>query len=268
MSFSVEGKTAIITGATGSAGLAVARHFADAEANVMMVDDRERDLRRERDQMPGGGTNVRYFAGEICQKLTVANLVSATIEAFERVDILVNASLLRRSKEPDIAQEAETAELFKHNVLANLHLTRQVARRMIRQAGDAGSEGATGSVVNICSIAPERTHPKDMPFSISCVSITEMTRSLATEFAKHGIRVNAVAAGSVMDAEFLERSEQSPQERDAAVRATPLGRIADASELAEVVQFLATSASGFVTGQTLTVDGGRTLVGSLDETPV
>ncbi|MBV1865745.1 MAG: SDR family NAD(P)-dependent oxidoreductase, partial [Rhodobacteraceae bacterium] len=92
MSFSIEGKTAIITGAANGIGLEIARHFSDQGANVMLADMDESKRETEIKAIDGDGSNVRYFAGDLRQKLTVANLLSATIDAFDRIDILVNAS--------------------------------------------------------------------------------------------------------------------------------------------------------------------------------
>ena len=91
MSFSIAGKTAIITGAANGIGLAIARNFADKGANVMCADIDEKRLKDELGETRDEG-NIRFFAGDLRQRLTIANLVSATIDAFEQVDILVNAS--------------------------------------------------------------------------------------------------------------------------------------------------------------------------------
>jgi 7-alpha-hydroxysteroid dehydrogenase len=92
MSFSITGKTAIVTGAANGIGLAIARHFVDKGANVMFADMDEARLEDEIGEEARGDGPVRMFAGDLRQKLTIANLLSATIDAFDRVDILVNAS--------------------------------------------------------------------------------------------------------------------------------------------------------------------------------
>ncbi|MDG1802304.1 MAG: SDR family NAD(P)-dependent oxidoreductase, partial [Paracoccaceae bacterium] len=92
MSFSISGKTAIVTGAANGVGLAIGRHFVDGGANVMFVDMDEAGLSKELGKAVEDESNVRMFAGDLRQKLTIANLLSATIDAFDQVDILVNAS--------------------------------------------------------------------------------------------------------------------------------------------------------------------------------
>lgn len=264
MSFSIEGKTAIVTGAANGIGLEVARHFSDHGANVMLVDKDEEKLKREVESIAGDGSGIRSFAGDLRQKLTVANLLSATIDAFERVDILVNASRQVLQSNPLDAKEDGFETLFQQNVLATLRVTQAIANRMIKQGESEISEGCVGSIINLSSIASDRTHTELLSYSVSCAALNQLTRSLAVSLAKQRIRVNAIAIGSVMSASLQERLKDDPETRKAMIAVTPMGRIADAKEVAEVAQFLASDSSSFMTGQILTVDGGRTLIDPLD----
>ena len=99
-----------------------------------------------------------------------------------------------------------------------------------------------------------------MGFSVSCAALDQMTRCLAVSLAPERVRVNAVAFGSVMSASLQDHLREHPDHRDAIIAATPQGRIAGPTEVAEAVQFLASDSSSFVTGEILTVDGGRSLV--------
>jgi len=262
MSFSIEGKTAIVTGAANGIGLEIARHFSDQGANVMLADMDESKLEAEIKAIDGDGSNVRYFAGDLRQKLTVANLLSATIDAFDRIDILVNASRQVLATNPLDQKEDGFELMFQQNVLANFRLTQAVAKRMIKQAADEGE--VAGAIVNLSSIASERSHPKLMSYSVACAALNQLTRSLAVSLAKERIRVNAIAIGSVMSASLQDRLKGDPETRAAMIGITPLGRIADAGEIAEVAQFLSSDSSGFITGQIITVDGGRTLIDPMD----
>ena len=264
MSFSIEGRVAIITGAATGIGLAVARHFADAGARIMIVDKNEKALVQERDGMPCIPDNVRHFSGDICQKLTVANLLTATLDEFDRVDILVNACLLCRSSDPIETPAEDDLKTINQNVMANLRLTRRAARQMVRQSRSADN-GFSGSIVNISSIAPERPHPNFISFTVSCSAVNQLTRSFAAALAGNGIRVNAVAVGSVMSGFLQVQLKQHPELRKAVLQATPIGRIAEAQEVAEAVHYLSAPGSRFVTGQILKIDGGSTLTGPLNE---
>jgi 7-alpha-hydroxysteroid dehydrogenase len=260
MTLSIAGKTAIVTGAANGVGLAIARHFADKGANVMFADMDEEGLQRElggADADEGG--KLRYFAGDLRKKLTQANLLSATIDAFDRVDVLVNGSRQVGGSDPLNPDDDAVEDLLQQNLMTALRLSQIVAKRMIKQAeGQEG--GSAGSIISLSSILASRAHPQLMALSISHAALEQMTRSLAVALAGERIRVNAVAMGSVMSASMQERLKESPDFRNVIERGTPLGRIASATELAEAVQFLASDGSGFMTGQVLTVDGGRTLL--------
>lgn len=260
MSFSIAGKTAVVTGAANGVGLAIARHFADREANVVFADIDEKKLIDELGEN-GDDSNMRYFAGDLREKLTIANLLSATIDAFERVDIVVNASRQVATADPLNPDDDAVIDLLNQNLIPSLRLTQVFARRMISQAEKEGQdEGPVGSIINLSSIAAQRTHPDLLAYSVSSAALDQMTRSMAVALAPHRIRVNGVAFGSVMSASLQGALKEHTEFRDQIIDHTPLARIASAGELAEVAQFLASDGSGFVTGQILTVDGGRTLV--------
>ncbi|MEQ9695276.1 SDR family oxidoreductase [Shimia sp. SDUM112013] len=262
MSFNISGKTAIITGAANGIGLAVARHFADHGANVMCADMDEDRLADELGAQGEDG-NIRYFAGDLREKLTIQNLLSATIDAFDTVDILVNACRQIVPTDPLDSDDDSVELLLQQNMLTALRLSQCVAKRMIKQAADR-SEGPVGSIVNLSSIAANRAHPELMAYSVSNAAMEQMTRSMAVALAPHRIRVNAVAFGSVMSASLQETLKEHRDFRNDIEHHTPLGRIASATELGDAVQYLASEASSFVTGQVITVDGGRTLLDAVE----
>ena len=259
MTLSIQGKTAIVTGAAAGIGLAIARHFVDKGANVMCADIDEVRLESECGEAARSEGAMRFFGGDLREKLTIANLLSATIDAFDRVDILVNASRQFALSDP-LDPGADNVELMlQHNLMSALRLSQLTARRMITQAEKAGQTGPIGSIVNLSSIAASRSQPELLGYSVATAAIEQMTRTLALALAPKGIRVNAVAFGSVMSASLQTQIREHPGHRTAIVEGTPLGRIAAPSELAECVQFLASDAAGFMTGQVMTVDGGRSL---------
>jgi 7-alpha-hydroxysteroid dehydrogenase len=261
MSYSIERKTAIVTGAANGLGLAIARHFVAQGANVVFADMDEARLDAEVGAEARKEENIRTFSGDLRERLTVANLLSATIDAFDRIDILVNASRQCAPCDP-LAHDDDTVErLLQQNMLTGLRLSQAVARRMIAQAEDSDEDRpVNGSIVNLSSIAAGRARPELMAFSIAMAASDQMTRTLALALAPHRIRVNSIAFGSVMSASLKEQIRENPDLR-ADIRAnTPLGRIAAPSEVAQAAQFLASDAAAFMTGQIMTVDGGRTLV--------
>lgn len=261
MSFSIQGKTAIVTGSANGIGLAIARHFQDKGANVMFADIDEDRLEAEVGEEARAEGSVRMFAGDLCEKLTIANLLSATMDAFGRVDILVNASRMMKISDPLKVGEDAVEELLNQNLFTALRLSQMTAKRMILQAEkNPDHSGPVGTIVNLSSIAATRTQPWLLGYSIACAAVDQMTRSMAVALAPKGIRVNAVAIGSVLSGSLQTALKEHPDFRSAIEQGTPLGRVAPATELVDTVQYLASDASAFVTGQILTVDGGRSLI--------
>lgn len=264
MTFSIEGKTAIVTGAANGVGLAIARHFADQGANVMLADMDADGLAKEvsADETDG---KMQIFAGDLRKKLTHANLLSATIDAFDRVDILVNASRQVITTDPLDVNDKSLTCLLEQNLTAGYRLSQTVVARMMQQAeADENIDEPVGSIVNLSSIASQRVHPELLAYSVSTAALDQITRSLAVSLAPHRIRVNGVAFGSVMSESLRTALANSEDAREEIIGHTPMGRIAAAQDLAETVQFLASDASSFMTGQILTADGGRSLLDAVD----
>ena len=258
MSLSIAGKTAIVTGAASGVGLAIGRHFVASGANVVFADA---DQTRLRDEIGGGDGDgaARFFAGDLREKLCLANLLSTAVDAFDRVDILVNAAREVVAGDPLDPEDDAVETLLQHNLITTLRLTQLVARRMIAQS-DPDDDAPAGAIVNLSSIAARRTHPELLAYSVSSAALDQMTRSMAVALAPRRIRVNAVAFGSVMSASLKGALKGHAEIRDDITDHTPIGRIAGPGEVAEAVQFLASDGAAFVTGQILTVDGGRTLI--------
>ena len=261
MSLSVSGKTAIVTGAANGIGLAIARHLLDKGARVMFADVDEARLEAEVGEDARAEGAVRMFAGDLTQKLTLANLLSATIDAFDRIDILVNASRRFSLSNPLSLEEDAVEMLWQQNLMTALRMSQMTAKRMIQAAEKTGAEeGAPlGCIINLSALAAGRTQPGLLGYSIASAAVEQMTRSLAVELAPKGIRVNAVSFASVMSASLLGALKENPDWRETVADGTPLGRIAGPDELAETVQYLASDAARFVTGQVICVDGGRGL---------
>lgn len=259
MSFSIAGKTAIVTGAANGVGLAIGRHFVSQGANVVFADMDEDRLQEELGSAEVEPERYRTFACDLRQKLSVNNLMSMTIDSFERVDILVNASRQMAVSDPLNPTEDQVETLLNQNLMTSLRLTQAIAKRMMKQAEDQ-EEGPVGSIINLSSIAARRANPDLLGYSISTAALDQMTRSMAVALAPSRIRVNAVAFGSVMSSSLKKQLKEHDEYRSDIIDNTPLGRIAGPGEVSDAVQYLASDASSFVTGQIITVDGGRTLI--------
>ena len=259
MTFSIAGKTAIVTGAANGVGLAIGRHFVSEGANVVFADMDEERLGAELGSADVEPERYRSFACDLRKKLSINNLLSMTIDSFERVDILVNASRQIMTSDPLDPKEDQVETLLNQNLMTSLRLTQAISKRMMKQA-EGDDEGPVGSIINLSSIAARRANPDLLGYSISTAALDQMTRSMAVALAPNRIRVNAVAFGSVMSSSLKHQLKSNEEYRSDIIDHTPLGRIAGPGEVSDAVQYLASDASSFVTGQIITVDGGRTLI--------
>lgn len=261
MTLSLVGKTAIVTGAARGIGLAIARHFVDCGARVMFADCDEVRLADEVTPDPDDDGSVRAFGGDLTQKLTMTNLLSATVDAFDRIDILVNANRSFMVTDPLNPDDLSIETMLKQNLMTSLRLSQMTAKRMIAQAEREGNtESSVGAIINVSTLAAQRTQPELLAYSVAGAALDQATRSLALALAPERIRVNGIAFASVMSGSLQAALRDNPDWRSEIADHTPLGRIAAPPELAYAVQFLASDGAGFVTGQVLTIDGGRGLV--------
>ena len=258
----LEGRTAIVTGASSGVGLAVARRFVEEGATILMTDADETALGSEAGSLDEGEGRVHRWCCDLTEKLGIANLIASAADRLGHIDILVNANLKAvQGTLLDVDEEAfDTA--YQVNLRSVFLLCQAVAKRMI-QSHEEDANRPRGAIVNITSIAARRTVPELLPYSVSCAALDQLTRSMAVSLAPQGIRVNGVALGAVMTKGLKSALRDHQGLRDAMIDATPMGRIGESGEAAEAALFLASTRASFVTGQILAVDGGRTMLDPL-----
>ena len=259
------GKATIVTGAARGVGLAIARRFAEAEAKVMLADADSQPLAEETERLKSEGFDVASFGCDVRQRLDLNNLLAATIDAFDRVDVVANAARQADTGAFMDLDEGAMNDSLAVNLKAALTLGQAASRRMIQQAEKAGEESTApaGAIINLTSIAGRMTAPELTAYSVACAALDQLTRSMAVALAPAGVRVNAIALGGVMTANLREALSERVELRDELLAATPMGRIGEASDAADAALFLASSQSRFITGQILAVDGGRSLLDPL-----
>lgn len=256
----IEDKVAIVTGAGTGVGLASARLLIARGARVMAADSDEArltDAFGETDPQ-----SVTCFAADMGERLSATNLLTATLNAYDRVDILINAHRLIKPSDPFGGDEEILDEMLRENMMTGLRLTRLVARQMQKQAEeDSTPEDEAGAIVSISTLATQWIQPQFLAYSVAAAALDQATRALARALAPKRIRVNGVRFASVMSEQMRGalKEHEGGNLRAKVLGATPMGRIGTAAEVANAVVFLASPDAGFITGQFLSVDGGRSL---------
>lgn len=261
MPISLEGRTAIVTGSEDGLGRAIAQRFLEAGARVMLAETAEPP--NGNGALSGDEDRQARFQYVPEDKLSIANLLAATLDRFDRIDILVNAARIPTGAEPfdDIDPVEFTASLGE-NVGAVLRLAQAVARRMAPPGDDPHDAAA---MVNLTSILGARASGDRLVDAVNAAAIIQLTRTMAAALAPQAIRVNAVAVGGLLMPETLEAVREDEDVRERMVAAAPLGRLGEMEEAASAVLYLASGEAAYVTGQVIAVDGGRSV---LDSAPI
>lgn len=251
--FGLSGRVAVVTGASSGLGVGFARALAGAGANLVLAARRADRLESLAAELREGGTEVLPVACDVTDSGQVEALKDACLERFGKVDVLVNNA----GTTEVVPAEQESEEAFLRVVNVNLSGSFYCAQRFGRVMLEAGS----GSIINVASIfgmVGSGSIPQ-AGYVASKGAVVNMTRELAAQWARRGVRVNAIAPGFFMS-EMTE--EMFSDERSMAWirRKTPAGRPGEVEELAGAVIFLASDASSYVVGQTIAVDGGWTAI--------
>jgi NAD(P)-dependent dehydrogenase (short-subunit alcohol dehydrogenase family) len=243
----------IVTGASSGIGRAVARRFAREGASVLLVGRDEAALADARDSVDRLGGRGVVLTADVTHPDAPERIVAAAVREIGGVTTLVNAAGIIGSGTIENTTDAEWDAMLDINTRAPFRLMR---------AAIPALAASKGSIVNVSSVTGLRSFPNVLAYCVSKAAIDQLTRCAALELAAKGVRVNAVNPGVVISnlhrrggmtdesySTFLEHSKSTH----------PLGRPGEPEEIAELVYFLATPASSWITGETVSVDGGRHL---------
>ena len=246
-------KTIIVTGATSGIGRAAAHAFGGNRGSVVVVGRQETELSDVVREVRAAGGQAVPCVADVTSEDAPARIIAAALDAFQRIDVLVNAAGIIAAA----TLEATTDDMWDSMMAINL----RAPFRLMRAAAPHLTE-RKGSVVNVSSVNGLRSFPGVLAYCVSKAGVDHLTRCAAIEMAPLGVRVNAVNPGVTVTnlhrrsgmqeeqyAAFLERSKTTH----------PLGRPGNADEIAELIVFLASERAGWMTGETIPIDGGRHL---------
>jgi NAD(P)-dependent dehydrogenase (short-subunit alcohol dehydrogenase family) len=251
---------AIVTGAADGIGWATAQVLATDGWRVVLLDLRANAAEARAAELGHGHLGLGC---DVTLQASVQAAIEAVVARLGRVDALVNNAGISDQTAPTLQQ---TVEAFDHVLAVHLRgtflMSQAVLARMRLQPRDA--RGNRGAIVNLGSIASLNGIPGRNAYSAAKAGVLGMTRALASEWAREGIRVNAVAPGYVRTALVADLAQKGAIDARGIAHRTPLGRMAEPAEIAEVIAFLASPRASYVTGATVSADGGWSAFGATE----
>jgi 2-hydroxycyclohexanecarboxyl-CoA dehydrogenase len=249
----LDGKVAVVTGAGNGIGRAVARLLAAQGSRVAVVDVDEDAAAVVVQEIEAAGGGARAWTTDVRDADAVTRLASEVLAEHGRVDVLVNnVGHYLRAVPFSRSEPAHWADLYGVNLHHVFVVTRAFVPAMI--------ERRSGSIVNVSSVEGLRGYPADPVYAAFKAAVVQFTRSLALELGRRGVRVNGIAPDLTQTPQVDYTSSVPPEQQHLWESWAPVGRVGTPEEQAEVVLFLASDASRFVTGHTIPTDGG-TLAG-------
>ena len=241
------GKTAVVVGGTSGIGRAIALGLAEAGADVVPTSRRREQVEAAASEIEERGRRSVRVVSDVSDSASLHNVLDTCIASFGKVDILINsAGRTKRAPTLDFLEE-DWAEILDTNLTGTLRACQVFGRHMIARG--------YGRIINIASLSSFVALHEVAAYSASKAAVASLTKSLAVEWAVHGVNVNAIAPGVFRTALNQKLLDESERGREFLLR-TPMRRFGKVEELAGAAVYLASDAASFVTGEILVVDGG------------
>ncbi len=252
-------RVAIITGGAAGIGHASARRFARKGAKVVIADIDQAAGKDACEEIVSNGGQAIFVGCDVGERLDIHNLIAATLEAYDRIDVLVNCAGVFGSGDFLSLDESDFDKVMRVNLKGTFLAGQAVARQMIQQIereGRVTESGRTYSIINMSSVSAVLALPDRVPYTVSKGAVNQLTKAMALSLAEHGIRVNAIGPGAI-NTHLAGDEPAEGASRETILSRTPLGRIGDPEEVAGVAVFLASPEASYITGQCIYADGGR-----------
>jgi len=249
--FDLSGRIAIVTGGNRGIGFSISRGLAEAGATVVIANRHAEEGEKAAASLLGAGLKAVAIPLDVTSDASIQKMTAEVVRKFGKIDILVNnAGIVIRKKAEDYTPQDWEA-IMDTNLRGMFFCCQEVGREMMRQG--------KGKIINIGSVVSVVAQSERGVYAISKAGVAHLTRSLALEWAKYRINVNAIGPGATLTDINRTYLKEHPEVLQAFINDIPMGRIGHPDDCAGAAVFLASDASDFITGQLILIDGGMTI---------
>jgi len=238
----------IVTGSTRGIGKEVAKSFAQEGAVVMVLGRDEKSAARIKEEIVQKGFRAESFGCDVTNPVKVQKIVNKILDKYKRVDILVNNAGIAKDNLLSRMSETDWDDVINVNLKGVYSFTKAITKAMLK--------AKKGKIINVSSIIGMKGNIGQANYAASKAGIIGFTKAMALELASRGININAVAPGYI---ETDMTSQLNDNARDEIQRSIPMGKLGTPKDVAGVCLFLASKEAGYITGQTITIDGGMAI---------